>query len=333
MSDNSTSTTNTNLPTFEQAFPSQPQKEPAPTASLPTFEQAYPSGPQSASPPITQTDPTPWLASVLTSIANGNPVDNMVNSAVSQLPDIANKLSQTAGSAVAGKLGEMIPNHPAIGAAAGTLISMAPDIATAASGMGALEAGKEGLPAIARGLLTSPSELGPEIEAGEQVAGIDTDILPVRRGTIPKFPGLDGLPTNTPPPQAPTVTPLVYPKDTSTFLNFARSRVDGLGEQLQPQELADYRTILNDMIQGGEVKAGTKPYAKASQLYSDTNSLFTQAVAGREDLNEVYKYAKMIPSIGDAISTATKKYGPPVIKGIMGAAGAAAGWEGIKHLF
>lgn len=218
---------------------------------------------------------------------------------------------------------------------AGKLVANAPAISTTVGeGFNAL---KQNAPNVIKGLLSSPSSVGEEMESGEEAAGIASDTLPVRRGTIAKFPGLDGLPTNTPPVEAPTVAPMVYPKDTNTFLNFARQRVDSLGEQMQPQELADYRTTLNTMFKSGEIKPGTKPYALASQLYTDTNSLFENAVAGRADLNEIYKYSKVVPNFMTGLGTIAKKYGPRVATGVLelGAGGALAGglYQGIKHLF
>lgn len=214
---------------------------------------------------------------------------------------------------------------------AGKLVMAAPTIASAtAEGFNALKANA---PNMIKGLLSSPSAIGEEMESGEEAAGISSDTLPVRRGTMAKFPGLDGLPQNAPPVEAPTISPSVYPKDTNTLLNFARQRIDSLGEQMQPQELADYRVMLNTMFKNGEIKEGTKAYALASQLYSDVNSLFENAVAGRSDLNEAYRAAKMIPNIGSAIGSVVKKYGPFVARGIFEGAGLAGAWQGIKHLF
>jgi hypothetical protein len=262
----------------------------------------------------------------------GGPLSALDTSSAMQIPGQVNQLSQQAGGVTAETLGQAGVN-PNVAAGIGTAVSMAPDIAGAVGGIAGLEGGKAELPNAVRGLLTSPEEVGEEMQAGEKAAGIASDTLPVRRGTIMKFPGLDGLPQNEPPTEVPMVSPIVYPKDTATFLNTARQRIDNLGEQMQPQELADYRVILNNMIKGGEVKAGTKPYALASQLYTDTNSLFTNAVAGRDDLNQVYKYAKIMPSIGDALTGAVTKYGPRVVQGALTIGGGGAIWEGIKHLF
>ena len=245
------------------------------------------------------------------------------------------EMAQAAAPGIAQSEGQMISDaglatgYPKTGAGIGTGIAMIPDIAAAAMTIPTLK----GSSIIAKGLMTAPEELGPAMQAGEQSAGIDTGAAVVRRGTIPKFPGLDGLPQNVPPPEAPTVAPVVYPKDTASYLNFVRDRLDSLGEQLTPQELADHREIINTMFKKGEVVAGTKNYALASQAYADANSLFTDAVAGRADLNQVYKYAKIIPSIGDALGGAVKKYGPRVVQGALAIGGGGAIWEGIKHLF
>ena len=329
----------TEYPDLSTVYPAPTAMPPVPQVSeYPTLEEAYGSSTgnfntQMEEPSLMDKakDVGGKLASIIgkasqiaepliSAVMPGSGIPEMAQAAA---PGIAQSEGQIASDA------GLAAGYPKTGAAIGTGIAMIPDIAAAATTIPALK----GTGPLMKGLMTSPEELGPAMQAGEEAAGIDTGTLPVRRGTVMKFPGLDGLPTNTPPPEAPNVAPSVYSKDTSTFLNTARQRVDSLGEEMQPQELADYRVILNNMIKGGEVKPGTKPYALASQLYTDTNSLFTQAVAGRADLNEVYKYAKIMPSIGDALGGAVKKYGPRVVQGALAIGGGGAVWEGIKHLF
>lgn len=340
--------TNTEYPDLSEAYPI-PKPPPTPS-EYPTLKEAF-GGSGEGDKSLESSHPLkdiysnvketinnrPELQPLNTSMpsfGNGGPISQAVNAAGQTLAlPIRTGETLSQGPEALGEAASNIGNdigYPKTGAAIGTAISMVPYAAGMVGGLNSL--GSSSNPLV-RGLVTAPEEIGAEMNVGEKSAGINPTMLPVRRGTIPKFPGLDGLPTNTPPTEAPTVAPMVYPKDTATFLNFARSRVDSLGEQLQPQELADYRIILNNMIKGGEVKAGTKPYALASQLYTDTNSLFTQAIAGREELNQIYKYAKMMPDIGDAIKLGIKKFGPLAVKGAFTAAGMGAGWEGIKHLF
>lgn len=198
-----------------------------------------------------------------------------------------------AGEGVAEEFGRT--GHPAVGAAFGTAIQMAPEIIQAGTGLSNLY--QSGNP-IVKGLINTPQELGPEYEALDKSAGVSGK-LPVQRGTIPKFPGLDGLPKNVPPPEAPNVSPVSYPKDTNTYLNFVRDRLDSVGKNLSPQELADHKTILSNLMKKMAVdgQAGTQVFAKAAQAQSDLTGLQNSAIPGRDSLNRAYGISKGLQGI------------------------------------
>lgn len=180
---------------------------------------------------------------------------------------------------------------------------------------------------LGRAILNSPEALGPEFRGGEKAAGISGD-LPLRRGGTQKFPDLAGQPSLSPPVEAPMVAPLSYAKDTNSFLNQARARVQAFGDKLSPQELNDYKTELSNIL--GSTPPGTPQYAIASQLKTDVTALHNTAIPGREQLNAVYGLSKTLhPDIGGMVSTLIKKVGWLPVKIALGTAGA----KGIENLF
>lgn len=197
--------------------------------------------------------------------------------------------SRKAGEAVAESLGAEGIN-PKISAAAGTAVSMIPDLAQAGSLINEVVRGPS---VVAQAIRNTPRDLSPRYEALNESAGISKD-LPVRRGTIPKFPGMNGLPQNVPPPQAPTVAPKIYPKETAGFLNFARARLEGLKDKLSPQELNDYKSMINTAINEGKIARGTQEYAVASQLKKQASELLSKSVPGRSELDEIYALSKKL---------------------------------------
>lgn len=207
--------------------------------------------------------------------------------------------------------------YPTVGAVAGTAVSMIPELASAYMGWKALHNVQN---PIVKGALNTPQELSPEYASQNQAVGI-SDKLPIQRGTVAKYPGLDGLPTNSPPPQSPTVAPLSYPKDTNTYLNFARDRIDSLGAQLTPQELADHKTILSNILNDLKVKGqvGTPVFAKAAQLQTDTSGLQNTVIPGRANLNQAYGISKTLnPEVMQAIKNYAQKYGKLALKEAIG---------------
>ena len=234
----------------------------------------------------------------------------------SGIPELAQKgapaVAQAEGQAVS-DYGQQ-KGYPMTGAAVGTGISMIPDAINAYAGV-------EGLhnvdnPVI-KGLLNTPQELGPEYAALDAKAGVSGQ-LPIQRGSVPKFPGLDGQPSNAPPTQAPNVAPISYPKDTNTSLNFVRNRIDGVGDNLTPQELSDHKTILSNLMgkMSTQGQGNTPVFAKAAQASSDVTDLQNANVGGRASLNTAYRVSKGLQGATDAI----KKYGSKAV-GVAGSVG------------
>lgn len=231
---------------------------------------------------------------------------------------------QKAGEYVAEKGGETFPDQANLAAAAGTGVAMIPDIATA--GMGLRGLAKSGAP-LARAIRTTPKMLGPEFQAGEKAAGISGD-LPVQRGAMARFPNMAGNPSAQPPAVAPLVAPKSYPKDFNSFINFARARVQAFGEKLSPQELDDYKTMLNTNLKAMKAKglARTEPFAIGSQTLKQVTQLHNAAVPGRGELNKVYALSKTLhPELGDWMATGIKKYGAKAIGAVLAGLGIGAG--------
>jgi hypothetical protein len=131
-----------------------------------------------------------------------------------------------------------------------------------------------------------------------------------------------GQPSSVPPPFAPAIAPINYPRDPNNLLNFAKGRMDALGSQLSPQELNDYRTLISQLIDTGKVGAG-KPLAMASQLRAQATTLLNQAVPGLDDLNKAYAISKAVPGLGEGLIAIGKKLGHTA----MTAAAAKLGWN------
>jgi hypothetical protein len=225
-----------------------------------------------------------------------------------------------AGPSAVGQAASDIGNetgHPLVGAGIGTAIQMAPYVA---GGIGAYKGINAIDNPVVKGLVNTPQELGPQYHALDEQAGVGED-LPVQRGTIAKFPGLDGNPQNQPPEQAPNIAPISYPKDTKTYLNFVRNRLDSMGQNMTPQELADHNTLLDDIMTAMKAKgqAHTKIFAKAAQAGSDITDLQNQNVPGRTDLNTAYGISKGQQGISNALTNYGKKaiqWGGPAIGGL-----------------
>lgn len=235
--------------------------------------------------------------------APSGPISGAINAAIQTLAvPLRTGVTLAGGPDVVGEgvsnLGNQV-GYPNTGAAIGTAIQMAPYIA---AGVGVYQGLNAVENPIVKGLMNTPQELGAEYQALDQQAGVSQK-LPVQRGSVPKFPGLDGTPQNQPPTQAPNVAPIVYPKDTNTYLNFVRDRIDGVGQNLTPQELSDHDTILNKLM--GNMKTqgegGTTVFAKAAQAGSDITDLRNANVPGRPGLNTAYGISKGSQSLQDAI--------------------------------
>lgn len=234
--------------------------------------------------------------------------------------DLAPAISQAEGQAVSDY--GLKKGYPLTGAGIGTGISMIPDaVAAYVAWKGIHNVDNP----IVKGLVNSPQELGPEYQALDQKAGVSGK-LPVQRGTIAKYPGLDGLPSNVPPTQAPEVSPLSYPKDTNTYLNFVKDRLDGVGKSMAPQELSDHKTMLNSLMtkMTAQGQGSTPVFAKAAQAASDITDLQNEAIKGRASLNTAYGISKGQQSLTDFI----KKWG---LRGLEGTVLAGLGKEGYDY--
>jgi hypothetical protein len=268
------------------ALASRPELQPYGTPSVPNA----PSGPVSgALNAATQTLAAP--------IRVGN--------TLSQGPDVVGEGSSNLGNQV---------GYPNTGAAIGTAIQMAPYVA---GGVGAYQGLNAVENPVVKGLMNTPQELGPEYQALDQQAGVSQK-LPVQRGTVAKFPGLDGTPQNQPPVEAPNVSPISYPKDRNTYLNFVRDRIDGTGQNLTPQELADHDKILSDIMTNMKAKgqSGTPVFQKAAQAGSDITDLRNANVPGRPGLNTAYGISKNSQAVQQAIAQYASKaarWGGPIL--------------------
>lgn len=235
--------------------------------------------------------------------ASGHPVQDVLGSmrAIAGAPlrfgQTLTQAPNVAGDAV-NEIGAR-QGYPLTGAAVGTAIKMIPAAATAYGAW-------EGIHSISsptlQGLLNTPKELGPRYAAIDSKAGVSGD-LPVQRGNVPKYPGMNGMPQNAPPTAAPEVAPTVYPKDTNTYLNFVRNRLANLGKAMTPQELADHDAMLSDLM--GRMKAKnlehTPVFAKAAQAHTDLTAIRNEVVPGRADLNTSYGVAKTQEQLGPMI--------------------------------
>lgn len=247
-------------------------------------------------------------------------------SAVSEMYPASQEIKEgfpKAGGAIAENLGKRGWN-PNVAAIPATAVSIAPEIASSAMGLGEVVAGKS---ALSQAIRKTPKMLGPEFQAGERAAGISGD-LPVQRGAIPKFPNLAGEASNAPPSVAPLVAPKTYPKDLPSLINFAKARVQAFGERLSPQELDDYKTMLSTNLSEMKAKglSKTEPFAIASNLQKQVTELHNAVVPGREELNRIYSISKKLhPDMGDWISKGVEKYGVKAIGAVLAGLGIGAG--------
>lgn len=236
---------------------------------------------------------------------------------------IQQKLKDLAGAG-AERMGAAGVN-PKLSAALMTPVAIAPDILGAATVVGSI---RTSATPLAKAIRSSPKMLGAEFQAGEKAAGISGE-LPVQRGAFAKMnPRLHG----TPPFEAP-YKPKSYPKDTASFLNFAKARVQALGDKLSPQELDDYKTLLSTNIDAMKAKglAKTEPFAIASQLRKEVTQLHNAVIPGRGELNKVYAISKKIhPDMGGWVKDGVKKYGVKAIGTVLAGLGIGAGTQLFK---
>lgn len=258
------------------------------------------------------------------------------NSQVNDL-DISNPLTtisdaaKKAGGYIAEKGGEIFPNHPNIAAGVGTAVSVLPDLGMMMSGPSALKASTN---PIARGLMNTPEELGPEFQSGAEDAGISGN-LPEQRGAVARFPQPERIvPTPQPKPMTPaqtlpSVPPTSYPRDPSALVNFAKTRMDTFGDKLSPQELSDYKTMLGNVLDKS-FNPNSPAGAIATQVKNQASELLNNAIPGRAGLNQAYGISKATnPDWGSMASYLVKKIGWLPVQIALGQAGV----KGLADLF
>ena len=212
--------------------------------------------------------------------------------------------------------------YPNTGAAIGTAIKISPEILSAYT---SLKGMYNSANPILKGITNTPQEIGQQMGAGEQAAGINPQ-LPVRSGTMARFPKTNpdvvtvtpegtAIPGGTPMSTIPDVTPTQYPKNTNALLNHIENRITQFGDQINPQELSDYKKILPEMFNKGEVVRGTPQYAMASKLNSQIGDLYNKAIPGRDQLNQAYSVSKTLhPDIITPLQNYAQKYGKQALK-------------------
>lgn len=208
-------------------------------------------------------------------------------------------------------------------AAAGYTLPGAVETVAAIPGKIKTALGESTVPLL-KALGKSPKELGPEFAAGNEAAGI-SDQLPVQRGSMARFPQPERIvPTKQPTPIAkaetlPSVPPVSYPKDPASFINFAQARIKAFGNRLSPQELNDYKAVIDDMMGTGKVASKTPQGAVASQLRTDATGLHTDAIPGREALNKTYGLSKTLhPDIVQGVKDFARDHGIEALVGALG---------------
>jgi hypothetical protein len=228
------------------------------------------------------------------------------------------------------------------GAAIGTGVAMIPDIAAAYAGMKGLY--KSNNPKIA-GSLNTTKELSPQYAAQNEVIGI-TGKVPETASRVAyenpqQYPSMlsnvrydkAGNPISTgarmtvPKPvvqaeQLPSSIPIKYPNDPGTLINQANARMNQFGTKLTPQELADYKALLDTNISNGNIPKfdpngkPTQIFAQASATKAKVNDLLNQVadiklktaqvpsgtMPTREGLNKAYGIAANREALGRTIS-------------------------------
>lgn len=292
-------------------------------------------------PPETSTQSTGKYDDILAGLppANGGGKPP-IGYVVSQVRKLApwNRISQAMpeiAGAGAEKLGEMGVN-PKVAAAAMLPVSMAPELTGAAAALSDMAPVSEGISKspITKAIVNSPRDLSPEYDALHEAAGISKN-LPETGGRTARFPNLAGQASKVPPPFAPAIAPTNYPRDPNAMLNFARSRMEALGDKLSPQELSDYRTVIGQLIDTGKVGGG-QPMAMAAQLKAQATDLLNNRVEGLAELNKVYALSKKMRNptlfLPQAIQGLIQKYGPWVARGAAGVLGGTGAYQATRKV-
>jgi hypothetical protein len=273
-------------------------------------------------------DQTKLAAKMLPLAAENSPTGFMGGSGGSSGGFVGQGLD-AAGQGTANILGKA--GYPKAGAVLGTGISLAQPILGAATSLSSVM----GDSPIAQAIQNTPKDLGPRYQQLDQVAGISSD-LPIQAGKAAKYPPPDLGPLASKAPRPvlsaeplPSTTPQSYARDPSSFLNQASQRVNTFGDRLTPQELHDYKTILTNQINGGDVAPGTQAYAMAVKLRGQVSDLLNNAVPGRQELNQIYGYAKTIhEDLPAYLAKGIKEFGKASIVGALG----YGGWKAASSI-
>lgn len=243
----------------------------------------------------------------------------------------------------------------ALGVGIGGTIALAPELLATYTGLKGIY---ESQNPVVKGLVNTPQELGPQYEAQNEAIGISnkvpetaskvqyenpqqypSQLSNIRYKQNPPIAGIPVEPTPiatgakmpTPKPVIPaeplaSTVPLKYPNDPGSLINLADSRIATHGENLTPQELSDYKKILDTMIDNGTIpKFGengkiTPLYARASQLRNTIVSLGNKLaepllqnanvpegiMQSRSGLNQAYGIASKQQAVTEASKQAMK---------------------------
>jgi hypothetical protein len=247
--------------------------------------------------------------------------------------------------------------YPKTGAAIGTAVSLAPLAYGLAQGGKAIDSFLRGpnMPSFVRGITNTPKMLGPEYEAQNRLLGVDR-ATPLEGGRYPTFakPEMQ-FPTKQPKPLVPPEplpgeVPIRYPSAPGDFLSYAKGRLAGSPDQIDPQELMDWQVKLQTDMNNGKIpqfdKNGnpTTIFADASDVADQSRRLFKQFAdtnlpmlqeegavpsgvsTSRSSLDAANRYAHLVRNpiasvLPAPVIYALKKYGPSILEGLGVGAG------------
>lgn len=238
---------------------------------------------------------------------------------------------------------------PVAGAALGTAIQIAPELLSTGLGLRGLYRSQS---PVAKGLLNTTEELGPQYEAQNEAIGVVRRV-PREGGAVPKFAPPERIaatkqPTPVVPAEPlPSNVPARYPSKPGDFLAYANGRWANAPKNIAPQELMDWQVKLQtDMSSGAIPKIDpntgriTTIYQQATDLLSRTKKYFSDVaepalkgarlpkgtIPTRSGLNKAYG----VSAKQEAVTRGLKNVGKKVGKiGLL----AALGYGGLRGLF
>lgn len=282
------------------------------------YQNGYGSGSSDTVDVSASTTPTYGYQSGYAQQPSGISKLDLAKAAMSQVEQLApwNKANQAVkdiGGEVAqvgGYIGGKVANagYPATGNAIqaggvglGGAIALSPDLLAAYTGMKGIYNSPN--PTV-QGLVNTPQELGPQYAAQNQAIGISNDVPETASKVVnpdpyqypstltkPKYVNgiagqVEGAPTisrlkpQVPAEPLPSTTPLKYPDDPGTLINQINDRISTHGTNLNPQELSDYKNLLQTKMANGDIPKFdpngkvTSIFAQASQANKNiTNTL------------------------------------------------------------